>query len=123
MTLSNRYIHPAGGGGQVDDQATWLQILQLLPAQQEGGGGVNNEVVGAQPAPQLVGALGVVSPDLRPGQIIIAAGRHGDMGAQALELVGQHPAQPSGAQKEDPGGVEGDGKLLHGELDGPLPGG
>lgn len=121
--LGGGEVHPAGGGGQVDDQTAGLELLQGRAVQQQGGGGVADQVVAGQMAVEVVGPGTLAAPGLDPGQVAPLPGGNGDLYPQALKLLGKDLAQSTGPQDEGPCPVEGDGQLLHGDLNGALAGG
>lgn len=114
---------PPGLEAQVNDQAARLQICQFRLPQNADRDGIDHQIIAAKPALQLPGVLHAVAAVLCPGQVGIPAGRHADPGLQARQPVGQHPAQTAVADHQNPGAVEGNGQLLHSQLDGPLCGG
>ena len=57
---------------------------------------------------------------LGPGQLFILPGGHAHPGAQGLETLGGEPPHPAEADYQYLGTVDGDGQMLHCQLDGPL---
>ncbi len=57
---------------------------------------------------------------LGPGQLLILSGGHAHPCPQSLETLGGKPPHPAIADDQHPGAVDGDGQMLHGQLDGPL---
>ena len=89
-------------------------------AQHPGGDGVDDEVIAAKPPRQLAQRLRPKAHGLGPGELVIFPGGHSDPGPQGMEAVGGELAHPSEAQHQGPAAVDGDGQVLHGQLDGPL---
>ena len=54
-------VHPAGLGGQVDDEAVGPQIFQFRLPQYRGGDGVDHQIIAAQPAVQTADLLRAVA--------------------------------------------------------------
>ena len=57
---------------------------------------------------------------LGPSQLFVLPGGHAHPCPQSLEALGGEPAHPAEAGHQHPGAVDGDGQVLHRQLNGPL---
>ena len=101
-------VHPAGGGGQIQEKGLGIHPVQPPAVQHPGRDGIDNELEPAQFAGEIFQADALVIIGRRPGQILIAAGRHGHPGPQGPHSMGGEFPHPAEAQHQDPGAVEGE---------------
>ena len=87
--LGGGAVHAAWFAGQIQNKAAGRQSFQDLPSQDQGGDGVDHQVIAAQPAGQLLKVLSA-KPGW-PSQLLVLPGGYADSSAQGREALGGKP--------------------------------
>ena len=95
-----------------------MDVRQRLLAQYLGGDGVDNEVVAEQQAVEMGEMHTAEDQSVGQGQLVILSGGYAHPGAQGLEALGGQPSHPPKADNQNLGAVDGNGQMLHSQLDG-----
>ena len=113
-------VHPAGGGGQIQQETVLPQLAEQAGIKQRSGNCVENQVEPLQVSGQPSGVQARISPHRRPGQIAVPPGGHGHLCPQSLQALGQQTSDPAAAGHQAPAAVDGPVRGLYRQSDGPL---
>ena len=117
------HIDPSGVGSQIQNQTLWGKDGQFLRAKEKGRDGVENDLILGKLPGHLDERNGGEPVAFRPGQLLVFPRSNADLSAQSGKSLGSQLSHPSTAGDQHLGLVDGDGKLLHGQLDSALGGG